>query len=114
MAIASPATDTHAQARPKVSLDQFAVAAPGEDAEPHGELLHHEEDGDEQNLQQQQAIAPLHAALAGGDDAADVGVGQHDHDPGPEHRDEARRACAVEPLSGGVGGGHAQVSLGGF
>ena len=59
--------------------DQLAVAAAGEDAQPDGQFLHHVEDRDQHELQQQQPVAPLHAALPGGDHAADVGVGQHHH-----------------------------------
>ncbi len=60
------------------------MAAAGEDAEADGEFLDHVQDGDEDELLQEQAVAPLHAALAGGDDAADIGVGEHDDEAGPE------------------------------
>jgi hypothetical protein len=64
------------------------MSAPGEDAEANRELLHHEQDRDQDKLQKQQPVAPLDPGLAGGDDAANVGVGQHDHDARPHHREE--------------------------
>src|ERR1700761_9303290 len=69
--------------------DQFAMAAPGKNPEPHREFLHQVEYRDQNYLQQQQAIAPLDPALAGGDDAANIGVRQHDDDAGTEHSEEA-------------------------
>ena len=61
-------------------LDQLPMAATGEYPQPHREFLDHVQDRHEDELQQQQSVAPLHAALPGGDDAANVSVSQHHHD----------------------------------
>ena len=68
------------------------MAAPGEDRQAHRQFLDHVQDRHQDQLQQQQAIAPLHAALPGGDDAADIGIGQHDHQAWAEHGQEAAQA----------------------
>ena len=60
-------------------LDEFGVPLAGRQTEPHRQLLDDVEDRDEQELQGQQPIAPLRAALRRGDDAAGVGVREH-HD----------------------------------
>ena len=72
--------------------DQPGVALAGRRAEPHRQLLHDVEDRDQQELQRQQAVAPLRAALGGGDDAAGVGVGQHHDQAGPGHDEETAPA----------------------
>ena len=95
VATARPATETQAQSAAEGLLDQFAVALAGEDAQPDGQFLNHVEDRDEHQLQKQQAVAPLHAALAGGDDAADVSVGQHDDETRAQDRREARQAAVA-------------------
>jgi hypothetical protein len=66
--------------------DQFAVAAPGSDAEARGQFLDDVENRHEQELLQEQPVAELHAALPCGDDAADIGVRKHDHDAGSHDR----------------------------
>ena len=48
-------------------------------AEADGEFLNDVEDRHEQELQQKQGIAPTRSALRGGDQAPDIGVGEH-HD----------------------------------
>ena len=68
------------------------MAAAGEDAQADRQFLHHVEDGDQQHLQGQQPIAPLHPALPGGDHAAHVGIGQHYHQTGTEHCQGAGKA----------------------
>ena len=70
-------------AEAEMLLDQRRMALACNGAEADSQLLHDIEDRDQHNLQQQQAIAPLRAALRRGDDAARVGVGEHDHDAGP-------------------------------
>ncbi len=75
-------TETHAQNGPNCSLMQLRVALASDHAEPHCQLLHEIEDRDQQELQQQQPVAPLRAALRRGDEAAGVGVGEHDDDAG--------------------------------
>ena len=60
------------------------------DAEAHREFLHNKQDRDQHQLQQQQPITPLRAALGRGNDAAGVGVGQHDHEA---WADDHRKAC---------------------
>jgi hypothetical protein len=55
---------------------------------------------DEGQLQQQQAITPCYPALARGNHAADIGVGQHDEDARAEHREQA--SCGSQ---GGAFGG---------
>jgi len=69
--------------------DQFAVPLLGRQAEAHRQFLHHEQDRDQHQLQHQQLVAPLGAALGGRDDAAGVGVGEHDHQAGAEHGQES-------------------------
>ena len=69
----------------KMLFDQVGVSLPRGDADPHGQFLHHVKHGNQSQLQPQQAIAPGGAALRGGDDAAGVGVGQHDHHARPRH-----------------------------
>ncbi len=69
-------------------FDQRRMALAGHGAEADGQLLHDVEDRDQHNLQEQQAVAPLRAALRRGDDAARVGVGEHDHDAGPGDREK--------------------------
>ena len=70
-------------AEAEMLLDQRRMALAGDGAEADGQFLHDIEDGDQDDLQKQQAIAPLRAALRRGDDAARVGVGEHDHDARP-------------------------------
>ena len=69
---------------------------PGVDAEPHRQLLHHEQDRHQYELQQQQSVAPLRSALPGGNDAADIRVRQHDDEAGPEHGERAAKAGGCE------------------
>ena len=73
---------------PEMLLDQSRVSLAGHRAEPHRQFLNDVEDRDEEELQRQQAVAPLRAALRRGDDAAGVGVGQHDDDAGPGDDEE--------------------------
>ena len=82
VAAARPAVDSQAHPRPKSLADQFAVAAAGVEAQPHGQFLHHVEHRNQQQQQRQQAIAPLRAGLGGRDHIAGVGVGQHDQQAG--------------------------------
>jgi hypothetical protein len=60
------------------------MAASGKDAEPNREPLDEIKDRDQDKLEQEQAVAPLDAALSGGDNAADVGIGKHDDHTGAE------------------------------
>ena len=64
------------------------MPAPGEHAQAHGQFLHDIKNRHQQNLQQQQPIAPLHTTLAGGDHAADIGIRKHHDDAGPKYRHE--------------------------
>ena len=68
------------------------MAATGKDTEPDSQLLNHEQDRHEDELQQQQPVTPLHAALASRDDAADIGVGEHDDEAWTQDGDEACQA----------------------
>ena len=73
-------------------LDQLGVSLAGHEAEPDGQLLHDIENRDQDELQQQEAIAPLGAALRRRDHAARIGVGQHDHNAGAGDGEEAAPA----------------------
>ena len=75
--------------RPERVADQLTVATAGEDRQTDRQFLHHIKNWHQGQLQQQQPIAPLHAALPGRDNATDVGVGQHHHKPGAEYRHES-------------------------
>src|SRR5271166_1525921 len=76
----------------KLLLDQFRVSLAGHGAKADGQLLHEVENGDQNELQQQEAIAPLGAALRRRDHAAGVGVGQHHHNAGAGDGEEAAPA----------------------
>ena len=76
--------------------DQFAIAAAGVNAEPHGQFLDHVQHRDQQQHQRQQAIAPLRAALGGGDDVARVSVGQHDQEARSPDRNRAEKRDGAE------------------
>ena len=80
---------------PEVPPDQRPVTLAGEDPEANGAVLDDIEDGNEGDLGQHQPVAPLGTRLGRGDQAAGVGVGQHDHQPRPEHGGEAQPAPAV-------------------
>ena len=80
--------------------NEFAVSAPGKNPKPHGKLLHQVEYRNQNQLQQQQAISPLHPALAGGDDAADIGVGQHHDHARAKHSEEAFWGSRHEAIDG--------------
>ena len=77
--------------RAKARADQFAIAAPGDDPQPHGEFLHHVKHRDQRQQQRQEAIAPARPGLRAGDDIAGVRVGEHDEQPRPPHGDPAER-----------------------
>jgi hypothetical protein len=88
--------------RSKLLADHLRVALAADDAKPNRQFLHHVEDGDQHHLQQQEAVAPLRAALRGGDQAARVGVGEHDDDARPGDEGESSPAEARRG-DGGVG-----------
>ncbi len=67
---------------PEMLLDQFRMALARHRAKPHRQFLDDVKDRDEHDLQQEQAVAPLGAALRRSDDAARVRVRQHDDDAG--------------------------------
>ena len=69
--------------------DQLAMAAAGEYGQADRQLLDDVEDGHQHELQQEEPVAPGHARLPGGDDAADVGIGEHDDEAGAEDGDVA-------------------------
>lgn len=86
----------------EVTLDQFRMASAGHGAKTNRQFLHDIEDGDQDELQEEEAIAPLGAALGSRDDAARVGVGQHDDEPGSSDHEET--APTEGSGSRGVGG----------
>ena len=67
------------------------MPAAGVEAEPHGQFLDHVQHRDQQQNQRQQAIAPLSAALGGGDDIARISVSQHDQQAGSPDRNRTER-----------------------
>jgi hypothetical protein len=86
--------------------NELAVAAARHQPKSDGEFLHHEEDRHEDELHDQQPIAPLGAALSGGDDAAGIGIRQHDDEAGADggekgksaqSRGEGDRVCQGSP-----------------
>jgi hypothetical protein len=80
------------------------VAAPGADAQPHRQFLHHVEHRDQQQQQQrQQPIAPLGAGLDPCHHIAGVGVRQHHQqawsaDINPSERDDDFRGRSGEAV----------------
>jgi hypothetical protein len=83
------------------------VSLAGHDAKPHGQLLHHEQDRHQHDLQQQEPVAPLGAALRCRNDAAGIRVGQHDHEAGAGHGSEmtpVENAHARDGIGCGHGG----------
>ncbi|CAB1127676.1 protein of unknown function [Candidatus Hydrogenisulfobacillus filiaventi] len=76
------------------------MPASGDHAQADGDLLYQVEDGDKQQLGQDHGVAPLHPRLGGGDHAADVGVGQHHHDPRPKGEAVAQPGPAPRPGRG--------------
>ena len=84
----------------KALADQLAMPFLGHQSEAHGELLHHVENRHQQDLQRQQSIAPGCAALRGGDDAASVGVGEHDHQARAEDGEQARTNRQIGDATG--------------
>ena len=85
---ASTASSSKAGARPKRRRASSTRALPRAKADPQRELLGEEHEGDEQQIGEQQAVAPLRAALRDRDDAAGVGVGEHRHQAGPGDGEE--------------------------
>ncbi len=61
--------------------DQLTVAFAGRQAKPDRQLLDQVQHRHQRHLQPQQLIAVARPALRRGNDAAGVGVGQHDHQP---------------------------------
>ena len=88
------------------------MAAAGEDAQTDGQFLHHVEDRHQDQLQDEQPVAPLHAALARGDHAADIGIGQHHHEPRAEHGQRAGQAFRPGDFTRGIS--PRGISLGAF
>ena len=80
------------------------VRQPIDEAEAQGELLHDIEDRHQHQLHQQQPIAPLGPALRRRDDAAGVGVGQHDDEARTE-RGQGGEAAERRAAKGEVGQG---------
>ena len=74
-------------------FNELRMALAGDQSEPNGQLLDDIKDGNERQLQPEQAIAPDGAALRRGDDAARVGVGEHDHEARPRDRKEISQPC---------------------
>jgi hypothetical protein len=72
------------------------MALTGGDSKPHGQFLDHVEHRNEEQHQRQQAIAPLRAALGGGDDIAGVRVGQHDEEAGSPDRSRANERAGAD------------------
>ena len=90
-------------------LDQRGVALAGHGAEADGQLLDDVEDRNQDDLQKQQAVAPLRAALRRGDDAARVGVGEHDDDA---RAGDGEKAPPVEGGGRKGVGGHRGAAFG--
>ena len=51
-------------------------------AEPDGHLLDEVEDRHEDDLRQDHPVAELRTGLRSGDEATNVGIGEHDHEAG--------------------------------
>jgi hypothetical protein len=62
------------------------MTAAGENPKADSQFLDHVKDGHERQLKGEELISPLDTALPGGDDAADIGIGQHDHEARSEYR----------------------------
>ena len=90
-----PAALTQAHDRAELLADQLAMAAAGEDSEADREFLGDVEHRDEQKLLGQHAIAEFDAAIGRRDDAADIGVGQHDDQAGAEDGQSGLKAAAA-------------------
>ncbi len=73
--------------RPVALPDQRAVAASGGGPEPHRQLLDDVQDRHQQDLEEQERIAPARPALGRRDEASDIRIGQHHHES---------RACGLE------------------
>jgi hypothetical protein len=74
-------------------LDEKSVAVASYDPQPNRQFLHQVQDRNKDDLQQQQAIAPLHSALRRRDDASGIGVGEHDDNA---RAGESERASPIE------------------
>ena len=86
--------------------DELRVALAGDDSKPHGQFPHEIEDRDQRDLQRQQSIASLRAALRGVDEAAGVTIGEHDDDAGAG--DEQKAPPVPSGRDGPNGGGFAR------
>ncbi len=78
--------------------NELGVAAAGEDAEAHRQLLHQIEHRDQEEDERQQPVAPQRSPLRRDDNIADVGVGQHDQQaraPYGDRPDDGGRAEAA-------------------
>ena len=70
---------------PEMMLDERRVSLSRDDAEAHREFLDHVENGDQDHLEEEEAVTPLRTALCRRHDAARVGVREHDDDTRAEH-----------------------------
>ena len=68
-----------------------------ENTEAHGQFLNQVQDRHQHELQQQKPIAPLNPALGGGDDTADISIGEH-HDK--SRAKDRKGPFPTEPRSG--------------
>ncbi len=59
--------------------DKFSVTFARDKSEPNRDFLHDIEDRDEHELRQDHRESPLRAGLRGGDDAARICIGEHNH-----------------------------------
>ncbi len=84
--------------------DQLRVPFPGCEPDPHRQLHHEVKDGDQEHLDEQEPIAPAGSGLAGRDDAARVGVGEHHHQTRADQRQRERQNEA-EPAASRRGSG---------
>jgi len=106
-------TESQGPALAEALANQFAMAAAGDQAQPQGQFLDHEQDRDQDQLQGQELVAPLGPALGGGDDAAGVGVGEHDQKARPDHRHPVARTARTDRRRLGFAEGGQGFSLAG-
>nr|WP_297344479.1 hypothetical protein [Amnibacterium sp.] len=96
-----------APATPELLADEQPVTLAGHDAEAHRDLLHHEQDRDEQQLRQQHRVAPRRPGLGRRDEAPGVRVREHHDQAGaPDAQQPALRGDGLGlPLGAGGRGG---------
>lgn len=75
-------------------------------AEPDGHLLDEVEDRHEDDLRQDHPVAELRTGLRRGDEATHVGIGEHDHEAGAPHHEQANEEQPAATSTGVLGSLH--------